>query len=68
MGVQIIAMPWWLPIVGLLAWCACFNPPYGLRALVSCIVGIPTVGGMIYAMLVYAISGFRQDMQKTAGK
>lgn len=68
MGIQSIAMPWWLPLIGVLAWCICFNPPDGLRVLVTCIVGIPTVGGMIYAMLVYGISGIRQDMRNTAGK
>lgn len=48
-SVQMVMIPWVLPLMGVTVLVMIFDPPEGLRAAMTLIVGIPAILGMMYA-------------------
>ncbi|NBW11468.1 MAG: hypothetical protein EBR82_25905 [Caulobacteraceae bacterium] len=64
LGVQDVAFPWFMAMMGLLAVCVILRPSDTVREWLVIVTGPPIIIGMVYAMVTYGISGAVADRKR----
>lgn len=67
--IQRIALPWLLPLGGMIIVAIVADPlagpdAYWVTILAALLLGLPAMFGMLYATGTFLIAGFRADLQK----